>query len=128
MKMQRSKIKIVYKVWLEKDGKAFGEGPYQLLKGIDRTGSLRHAAIDMGMSYRKAWGVLQKCEQRLGFDLIERQVGGASGGYSKITETARGLMKHYEKFCSEIKKSIEHSFHKNIDDFVKGEQTKHLRT
>ena len=33
-----------YKLWLEKDGKAFGEGPYQLLAGILETGSLSNAA------------------------------------------------------------------------------------
>ncbi len=35
-----SKLKIAFKVWIDNNGKAFGEGPYQLLKRIETTGSL----------------------------------------------------------------------------------------
>ena len=83
--MAPRKMKVAYRVWLVSDGKAFGMGPYELLKGIEKTGSLRQSAMKMGMSYRQAWGLLRECERKLGFTLIERRVGGASGGYSKIT-------------------------------------------
>lgn len=125
--MTRSKVKVAYKIWLSNNGKAFGEGPYQLLKGIAEKGSLRQAAMEMGISYRKAWGILKECEKKLGFTLIERKVGGSSGGYSKITSSGREFMKHYEQFCKEIKKSIEHAFHKNFDAFVKSQKTQHSR-
>jgi molybdate transport system regulatory protein len=126
--MTRSQIKAGYKIWLSANGKAFGEGPYLLLKGIAKTGSLRQAAMEMGMSYRKAWVILRECEKKLGFQLIERKVGGSSGGYSKITPAGHELMKHYGKFCDEIKKSIDNAFHKNLETFVKGHKTGHVRT
>jgi molybdate transport system regulatory protein len=118
--MTSPKMKVVYRVWLVSGGKAFGKGPYELLKGIEKTGSLRQSAMGMGMSYRKAWGLLKDCEKRLGFTLIERTVGGASGGYSKITVEGQRFMRSYETFCSEVKESIERIFKKKMHAFVRG--------
>lgn len=42
--------------------KFFGEGPYQLLRGIDELGSLRASAKRMGMAYTKAFGILKRAE------------------------------------------------------------------
>jgi molybdenum-dependent DNA-binding transcriptional regulator ModE len=43
-------MKLAYKIWLKGEGKAFGEGPYQFLKGIEKTGSLHQAATEIEMS------------------------------------------------------------------------------
>ncbi len=118
--MTPPKMKVAFRVWLVSGGKAFGKGPYELLKGIEKTGSLRQSAMGMGMSYRKAWGILRECEKKLGFSLIERQVGGASGGYSKITAEGRRFMRSYEAFSSEVKESIEKIFDKNVRALVRG--------
>lgn len=107
-------MKIAYKVWLDNNGKAFGEGPYQLLKRIETTGSLHQAAKEMKMSYRKAWTVLNNVETKLGFPLIERKVGGISGGGSQITEQGRTLMNHYIEFCNDVKKSLEHIYQRHF--------------
>ena len=126
--MRSPEIKVVYRIWFVSDGKAFGKGPYELLKGIDHTGSLRQAAMEMGMSYRKAWGLFKECERKLGFPLIEKKVGGVGGGYSKITPEGKEFMKSYGKFYSEAEESINKIFHKNIGKFVKSQKTelKHL--
>ena len=47
-------MKVSYRVWLDQRGKAFGEGPYRLLKRVGKTASLNQAASDMGMAYSKA--------------------------------------------------------------------------
>ena len=107
-------MKIAYKVWLDNNGKAFGEGPYQLLKRIEEKGSLHQAAIDMKMSYRKAWITLRSIEKKLGFSLITRQVGGASGGGSQITDAGHELMKNYEGFRDDIKKALEDIFKRHF--------------
>jgi len=69
-------MRIGYKVWLDNKGKAFGDGPYELLKRVDKTHSLHRAAKEMGMAYSKAWRLIGAMEKRLGFLLIERKVGG----------------------------------------------------
>jgi molybdate transport system regulatory protein len=107
-------MKVAYKVWLDNNGKAFGEGPYQLLKRIRKTGSLHKAAMEMKMSYRKAWVTINAIEEKLGFSLLERKVGGTSGGGSIITPSGLELMKHYEQFRKEVKKALENIYQKHF--------------
>lgn len=107
-------MKVAYKVWLDNNGKVFGEGPYQLLKLIEKTGSLHQAAMDMKMSYRKAWVTLHNIEEKLGFALLERKVGGASGGGSQITPSGFELMEHYEKFREEVKEALNNIYQKHF--------------
>lgn len=107
-------MKVAYKVWLDNNGKAFGEGPYQLLKRIKKTGSLHKAAMEMKMSYRKAWVTINAIEEKLGFLLLERKVGGTSGGGSIITPSGLELMKHYEQFRKEVKKALENIYQKHF--------------
>ena len=111
-------MKIAYKVWLDNNGKAFGEGPYQLLKRIETTGSLHQAAIEMKMSYRKAWTTLKDIETRLGFPLLERKVGGVAGGGSQITEQGHNLIQYYEEFRNEVKETLEMIFQKHFNSMA----------
>jgi molybdate transport system regulatory protein len=100
--MPTNEMKIMYKVWLDCDGKAFGEGPDRLLQRVEACGSLHKAAAEMKMSYRKAWLMLRAMERRLGFPLLVRKVGGVSGGGSRLTPEAFDLMKRYEAFRREL--------------------------
>jgi molybdate transport system regulatory protein len=106
----KTEMKVAYKIWLEADGKAFGEGPYRLLKGVEKTGSLHQAAIEMGMSYRKAWNTLNGCEKRLGFALLERRVGGVAGGGSGLTIAGEAFVTQYERFREEMATAVEKTF------------------
>jgi molybdate transport system regulatory protein len=108
-------MKVAYKVWLDNNGKAFGEGPYRLLKGVEKTGSLRQAAIDMGMSYRKAWLTLHAAEEKLGFSLLERTIGGPSGGGSQITTAGADIIRNYESFRDEVRNSLEKLYDKYFE-------------
>lgn len=94
-------MRLAFKIWLEQNGKAFGDGPNDLLQRIERTGSLRKAAAEIGMSYNQAWRLLRTLEERLGFSLLERQVGGLTGGGSTVTPRARRLMNSYQAFREE---------------------------
>jgi molybdate transport system regulatory protein len=107
-------MKLVFKVWLDQDGKAFGDGPFELLKRIERSSSLHEAAGQMGMSYSKAWRLVRTMEQRLGFYLIERQVGGSSGGGSWITAEGKALMNRYERFRKDAERSLARVYAKHF--------------
>lgn len=108
-------MKAAYKIWLENEGKAFGEGPYLLLKGIEKNGSLHQAALDIEMSYQKAWNILNNCEKQLGFDMIERRTGGISGGGSNLTEAGKAFLHKYEQFRDDISAVIEETFRKHFE-------------
>lgn len=78
--------------------KFFGEGPCRLLKGIDRTGSLRRAAKEMDMAYTKALHLVNRAEAVLGFPLTERTIGGKGGGGSRLTAQAKEFIEKYEAY------------------------------
>jgi molybdate transport system regulatory protein len=107
-------MKIGYKVWLDNNGKAFGDGPYELLSWVEKMISLHQAANQMGMSYSKAWRLIRTLEERLGFALIERKVGGRSGGGSQVTPKGKDLMNHYERFRRDVEKGLEKIFQKHF--------------
>lgn len=107
-------MNVGYKVWLHNNGKAFGEGPYELLKRVDETHSLHRAAKEMGMAYSKAWRLIRTLEERLGFALLERKVGGQSGGGSKVTSQGKDLMNHYGRFRRDAKRGLEKIYKKHF--------------
>ena len=108
-------MKLVYKIWLMNDiGRTFGEGPYLLLKGVERTGSLKEAAARTGMAYSKARRVMECCERSLGFALTVRKKGGVTGGGSEVTAEAAELMNAYESLRTEIEEAIGRTYEKHF--------------
>jgi molybdate transport system regulatory protein len=107
-------MKAVLKLWLDQKGKAFGDGPFELLKEIEATGSLHRAAARMKMAYSKAWKLIRIIERRLGFPLLDRRVGGQSGGGSQITPQAKELMLCYDRFQKEARVAIERIYKKHF--------------
>ncbi len=112
-------MKVIYKVWLDNNGKAFGEGPYELLKRVEHTKSLHQAANQMGMAYSKAWKLILTMEKRLGFALLDRKVGGRSGGGSQMTARAKNLMKHYEGFRKDVEKAMQKIYGRHFGNLKK---------
>jgi molybdate transport system regulatory protein len=84
-------MKSVTKItFTDDDGnKFFGEGPWQLLRCVEKTGSLRAAAMEMEMAYSKASKLLKQAEKNLGFPLTARSTGGRDGGGSVLTWQGR---------------------------------------
>ena len=107
-------MKVVCKIWLDHNGKAFGEGPYELLKRVKKTGSLHEAAHQMNMSYSKAWKLIQSMEKRLGFPPLDKKVGGLSGGGSQVTAKGKELMKRYEEFHKDAEEALEKIYLKHF--------------
>ena len=96
--------KPAFKLWLEtEDGYVFGPGVYNLLIAIERTGTLKEASQQLGMSYRYAWGLIKKAEQKLGKSLIEASKGGRlGGGSSTITETGAKYIKDFKQIQDQL--------------------------
>ncbi|MEW6621871.1 MAG: LysR family transcriptional regulator [Bacillota bacterium] len=106
--------KLKYKIWLDKDGKVFGEGPCFLLKGIEKHGSLTSAARELKMSYSQAYNLIKNIEEKLGFTLITSQTGGPGGGKSELTAEARLLLEKYTNFHQECQVQLEQIFQKHF--------------
>jgi molybdate transport system regulatory protein len=110
-------LRLSYKIWLEYRGRAFGDGPARLLDGVEEWGSLRKASQELGMSYNKAWRILHAAEQRLGFPLLDRSVGGSLGGGSHLTPEAQDLMKRYRAVATEADQALEDVFRRHFADW-----------
>jgi molybdate transport system regulatory protein len=77
------------------DEAALGPGKTRLLELIDAEGSIRRAAVAMGMSYRRAWLLLQDIEAAMGSPVTMAMKGGAKGGGTSLTETGRAVVDRY---------------------------------
>ncbi len=106
-----------FKLWIDQDGKTFGDGPYELLANVEKLGSLHKACVQMGMSYSKAWKLIRTIEQRLGFLVLDREVGGRFGGGSKITPQVKELMTCYARFRDEAIKAVERIYLEQFASF-----------
>lgn len=100
-------MKPMVKVYLiDDDGeKFFGEGPYRLLLEVGRTGSLRQAAMELGMAYTKALKLLNRAEAVLGYPLIARSAGGKAGGGSVLTKEGEEVLRKYEAYRNRCKEA-----------------------
>jgi len=87
------------KCWIEEDGEKFyGPGPHELLKQIQKEGSLSKAAEQMHLSYRKAWEMVQKLNQFSEETLVILKKGGQHGGGASITSHALEMMEEFDLF------------------------------
>lgn len=101
-------ITVRAKLWLEIDGKPFfGEGRFQLLKGIDKYGSINQAAKVVNIPYRRAWSYLHAMEDRLGIKLIVTQTGGYNGGGTTLSMEAKEFLKRYDEMTSYLEGVLE---------------------
>jgi molybdate transport system substrate-binding protein len=74
------------RVWIERSGRAIlGPGRLELLEGIDRWQSISAAARHMGMSYRRAWLLVQSINDAAGAPLVASTTGGLRGGGARLT-------------------------------------------
>ena len=78
--------------------KFFGNGPYELLKGVKEYGSLSLAAKAMNMSYSKAYHLIKRSEEVLGYKLISSRSGGEKGGGSLLSEKGEIFLSSYAEF------------------------------
>jgi molybdate transport system regulatory protein len=89
----QARIRPRVKVWFEAEGGySFGFGLIAILQAVDRAGSIKQAAGDLGQSYRHIWGRIKAAEQALGDPLVETQVGGQGSNRSGLTDSARRLI------------------------------------
>ena len=77
------------------DGRHIGHGKIRLLEMIAQHGSISRAAREMGMSYRRAWLLVDNLNRCFREPLVAAQVGGVKGGGASLTAFGRGVVEHY---------------------------------
>jgi molybdate transport system regulatory protein len=79
-------------VW---DGFMLGPGKMELLQRIGETGSISAAGKSMGMSYKRAWMLVETMNAAFRAPLVESTRGGAHGGGAVLTEEGRAVIVLY---------------------------------
>jgi len=77
------------------DDIAIGPGKVDLLEAIGATGSITAAAKQLGMSYRRAWLLIDTMNRCFKTPIVEAEAGGRSGGGTRLTETGRDAIRFY---------------------------------
>jgi len=78
-------------------GPSIGPGKVALLEHIDSSGSLSQAARDLGLSYRRAWNLLDDLNHAFSEPVVATVTGGARGGGARITPFGRKIVERYRK-------------------------------
>lgn len=106
-----ARMEIKVKFWIEKKGEVvLGSGKSALLLAMDRLGSIQQAADEFGMSYRHAWGVIKKIEQRLGFKIVDVKLGGRNGGGTRLTPKGKVFVEKMVFFLDDLQTMAELKF------------------
>lgn len=109
-------IRLNYKIWLsDREGQGIlGDGKWRILKIIEEKGSLKAACDELGYTYRRTWGNLQKIEQVLGFPLLEKHRGGSEKGSTRLTPQGKKLVEAFDAFHTGADATIEKGFRELI--------------
>jgi molybdate transport system regulatory protein len=77
------------------DEVALGPGKIELLEIIARTGSISAAAKCKGMSYRRAWQLVDTMNRCFREHLVDTAVGGKAGGGTRLTPFGEAVVQDY---------------------------------
>ena len=119
-------MEIKAKFWIENKGEVvLGGGKTALLITMDRLGSIQRAADEFGMSYRHAWGAIQRIEQRAGFKMVETKLGGRDKG-ARLTPKGKAFVKATDSLLKDLQTIVKERFQKKFEDhFSKWEGDDH---
>lgn len=85
---------------------SLGPGKAALLEEIDRHGSISAAARAMGMSYRRAWLLVEAMNTAFVRPLVTTATGGARGGGAALTELGREVLRRYRAMEEKAQRAL----------------------
>jgi molybdate transport system regulatory protein len=90
--MPKLRVSIVFE-----SGARIGPGKARLLQSIHDTGSISAAAREMGMSYKRAWLLLDSINQAFTEPVVSAAPGGAGGGGARLTAFGAEVLERYRR-------------------------------
>jgi molybdate transport system regulatory protein len=104
--MARLRVSIVFD-----SGARIGPGKAKLLESIRDTGSISAAARDMGMSYKRAWLLLDSISRAFTEPVVTAAAGGAGGGGASLTPFGAEVLERYNRI-------LDHAATNAVDDLA----------
>jgi molybdate transport system regulatory protein len=84
-----------------------GPGKVKLLEAVARTGSISAAAREAGMSYRRAWVLIDEMNHLFKGPLVATSTGGKGGGGAHVTELGQMALTRYRAIEAKVLSVVE---------------------
>ncbi|MSP20225.1 MAG: LysR family transcriptional regulator [Alphaproteobacteria bacterium] len=84
-----------------------GPGKVRLLEAIGRAGSISAAARDAGMSYRRAWVLIDEVNHLFRSPLVETSTGGKGGGGAHLTGLGEIALQRYRSIEEKVRAVVD---------------------
>ncbi len=88
------------------EDRALGPGKVRLLELIGETGSIAAAGRAMGMSYRRAWILVDTLNHTFRAPVVEARGGGAGGGGARVTPFGANLVACYRVMEQDARQAL----------------------
>lgn len=83
-----------------------GPGKADLLDAVARSGSIRAAAEELGMSYMRAWTLIRTMNAAFRSPLVEKERGGSAQGGAHLTPRGQKVLELYRKMEKKAERAI----------------------
>lgn len=99
---------------LEQESPFFSARLKLLLYLLADTSNMRTSCACSGIAHSKAWEMINRLEQHLGYSVVERQRGGKSGGSTRLTQQGREFLTAYHDFEQAVHRFTQDEFKKRF--------------
>lgn len=89
---------------------ALGPGKVDLLEAIRDTGSISGAGKKLGMSYRRAWLLVDAMNRCFKSPLVETAAGGVAGGGAQLSQAGAEIVEQYRALEIAVAKITDKAF------------------
>jgi molybdate transport system regulatory protein len=108
-------------------GRALGPGKVRLLEAIEKTGSISQAGRMLGMSYRRAWLLVDDMNNCFRDTVIAAQPGGVHGGGATLTPFGQRLVERYRAIEADALVATRKHLH-DLEAALKGPRSQRAAT
>lgn len=96
-------------------GDWMGPGKADLLQGIAETGSIAAAGKRLGMSYKRAWGLVEVLNAMFDLPVVASSRGGAAHGGAGLTDRGREILSLYRDAQAKAAEAARHEVATIVD-------------
>ena len=102
------------------EGRRLGPGKVLLLEAVDEHGSISAAGRAIGMSYKRAWDLIDEMNQIFASAVVDSKSGGKQGGGATLTDVGQRVVKTYRKMERQATKANNAAMAELLKDVIRG--------